>query len=330
MAKRKRNILLSNSVKKKLDDYRLRIEANWQKITTSIVAVAKACAEANDTLSASEKKMLLEQLPFGQAVFSKLAAIGNDKRLHKSQILKSLPPSYSIIYEVTHLGDKELNAAVAHKTITPSASRSEIVLLRKVGKGAQRKPRSANNTSDKFAFFADIRLPIGLKKERVREINRFLVQLEQNDGAKITRSIDLPKYAQLMDRYESGQSKYYDRVLLAMRSLLKNDISKLKTHIQHGKKTTGFISEEINLIVPQHELDERIHEVLKTLGRESDYDDLRKKAERITDTKALDKIENQVATTFPFADMSEEVVTAVAEFRSANEKKRRDFTGFKF
>ena len=111
--------------------------------------------------------------------------------------------------------------------------------------------------------------------------------------------------------------------------VLKNDISKLKTHRQHGKKTTGFTTEEINLIVPQHELDERIREVLKTLGRESDYDDLLTKAERVTDTKAIDTIANELATTFPFDVAGEEADMTVAKIPFAKTKKR-DFSGLKY
>ena len=329
MARRLSNSLALIGAKRKIDGFRLRIESNWQKITRSIIEVAKACAEANEALSSPEKKVLLDQLSFGEAVFSKLAAIGNDKRLHRPQILKSLPASYSVIYEVTHLGDKELNAAVADKTITPSVSRSEILFLRKGGKAAQRKPRIANVNTDKLAFFAEIKLPLGLKKERAREINKFLIELERSEGAKITRSVDLPKYTQIMERYEKAQSKYYDRVLMAMRSLLKKDISILKTQKQNGKPTTGFLSDELNLNVARHELDSRMREVLATLGRENDYDILRRKAEKTTDTKAIGTIENQLATTFPFDVRGEEIDMADVKIPSAKIKKR-DFSGLKF
>ena len=109
-----------------VDKYLQEISNGWHETTKSILAVAKICAEANSDLAPDEKRELLKNLPFGASVFSKLAKIGSDPRLKKQAIAKLLPPNYSTIYEVSHLSDDRLQAAVKRKILTPEASRAQI------------------------------------------------------------------------------------------------------------------------------------------------------------------------------------------------------------
>ena len=99
---------LPNSIR----TYANRIRAHWQRATASIMEVARLCAEANNRLSAAQKKQLVKVLPFSGPTFSKLAQIGDDRRLHSNRLQKLLPPSYSIIYSVGQLEDGELKAAI--------------------------------------------------------------------------------------------------------------------------------------------------------------------------------------------------------------------------
>jgi hypothetical protein len=331
MSRQSRSSLIGTISQKKLKGYRQRIAENWRKATTSIVEVAKVCAEANNSLSPAEKKLLFEGLPFGQAVFSKLAAIGDDTRLHTPQMLKHLPPNYSIIYEVTHLEDKKLKAAVANKAITPSISRSEIVSLVKGAKDRQRKHILPDDKSDKFVFFAEIRVPVDLKKDEIAKINQFLAELEKSNRAKVTRPIDLPEYTRLVHRYELALSRYYDRILSIMRSLLRKEISKQKSSEKTKGRKWGLLVDETDLNVLPHELDDRIKQVLETLGRESDYDDLRKKAEQRTDTKLLNSIAQKLDVKFPFAQVSDEAAWSETKKSIGEITKRepRDFSSLK-
>ena len=110
-----------------VDRFASLIAVGWRQATESIMAVAKSCSEAESNLLPEEKKELFAILPFGQSVFSKLVAIGNDKRLSRPRVQKLLPPSYSTIYEVSHLPDDKLKEAIAEEALTPKAKRSDII-----------------------------------------------------------------------------------------------------------------------------------------------------------------------------------------------------------
>ncbi len=304
--------------------YRRRIEANWQKATGSVIEVAKACAEANKVLGTLQKRALIGQLPFGESVFSKLAAIGGDKRLHTQRMLKNLPPNYSIIYEITQLDNKQLNGAIHKNIITPGVSRAEIVTIRKGG-----VPRRNTQGDDKMAFFAEILLPRSISCERLTQIAMYLAKLEETEGAVIVRPTDLPKYCQLVERYERALARYQSAVLQSMRKTLKREISSLKTQIRHGKKTTGFLRDELDLDVPVIELHERVYKVLTMLGRESDFDTLRQEAERAANSKALSAISRELEGTFPFLGASDGNAAAIEAIRSAKQKQWRNFGGLK-
>ena len=84
---------------------------------THILAVANLCAAAKANLNSPEKAELIEGLPFSPSTFSKLAKIGNDRRLHDAAILPSLRPHYSWLYELAHLKDDQLEKTLAKTKI---------------------------------------------------------------------------------------------------------------------------------------------------------------------------------------------------------------------
>lgn len=101
-----------------------RISSNWQDTLDGIIRVAADCAAAKNELSRSEKRDLLERLPFGESMFSKLAAIGDDRRLMKHQ--EPLPPSISTLYVLHKLSDEQFEAAVTEGTLKPDVTREDL------------------------------------------------------------------------------------------------------------------------------------------------------------------------------------------------------------
>jgi hypothetical protein len=71
--------------------YAISIFGEWHSALCSILRVSRACAEADATLSLSDKKGLIAQLPFQKSVFSKLADIGRNHTLQETPILNALP-----------------------------------------------------------------------------------------------------------------------------------------------------------------------------------------------------------------------------------------------
>jgi hypothetical protein len=102
----------------------------WKK-SADISAVASLCAGANKELSPAEKKEFYLKLPFDRTVFSKLARIGSDLRLHHEEIQKLLPANYSMQYEITKLTDDEMKAAIDQRIIHSGAKRAHLLNWKK-------------------------------------------------------------------------------------------------------------------------------------------------------------------------------------------------------
>lgn len=108
----------------KVAQYAERISANWQNHLASIFKVAADCFAANHELSVLEKHALIERLPFGASMFSKLASIGGDTRLKKNQTL--LPPSISTLDLIRKLSDEQFEAAKAERVLKPDVTRDQM------------------------------------------------------------------------------------------------------------------------------------------------------------------------------------------------------------
>jgi hypothetical protein len=173
--------------------YADRIDAHWQKLTASIMAVARVCAEANEALTANQKKELFKLLPFGHPTFSKLAQIGKDKRLQTAKVQKLLPPSFSAIYEATQLEDEDLKAAIKQEVITPKARRSDIEDFRRSRDPNTKVEEESTRLELPDGFYAAIRLTdlTGVMTvERVAQIESFLDQIRTEFDAEIIRPRD--------------------------------------------------------------------------------------------------------------------------------------------
>ena len=313
---------------KELDRYTGLILAEWQKATASIMAVAKTCSEANGTLSAQDKRELFKRLPFGQSVFSKLAAIGSDTRLQKPRLLKLLPPNYSTIYEVSHLSDAKLGEAIKGEIITPKASRSDIVSFAKGAARRRRKHIGAANHS--VAFFAEIKLPSTADAHLIQMVNGWMRELENQWGAEVVRLIDLPAYDRLVARYQRNLDRHHQSVLLKLKSLVRKRVIERKKEAKQRGARWGFESDETDLNVLPGELEERIRRVLQILGEGDNYSALHSQAERLADMSAADTVARKLGNLFPFAESLEETPqTLQVKSKGKSKSTKRDFSKLK-
>jgi hypothetical protein len=124
----------------KIEEYRRRINSSCRKTMSDMFEVAALCCEAARSLSTSEvKKLLKSELMIDRSTFWKYVKIGNDQRI--PDISAKLPPSPSIVYEVTQLDDEQLRKAVDTNVLHPKVRRSEIAALRKQSrKGGEDAP----------------------------------------------------------------------------------------------------------------------------------------------------------------------------------------------
>ena len=117
-------------------EYADNIVKYWKK-SADIRAVASLCAGANKELSPAEKKEFYLKLPFDRTVFSKLARIGSDLRLHHEEIDKLLPANYSMQYEITKLADYKMKAAIDQGVIHSRAKRADLLNWKRLRRAAK-------------------------------------------------------------------------------------------------------------------------------------------------------------------------------------------------
>ena len=110
-------------------EYVALIAASWRASVDGILLTARQCAEAS-RFTGSDRTLLLSELPFKRATFSKLVCIGKDERLHEDAIRRFLPPRYSTLYELTLLDDVALQRAVSEGILHSETQRADIEALR--------------------------------------------------------------------------------------------------------------------------------------------------------------------------------------------------------
>jgi hypothetical protein len=115
--------------------YVARIGDSWRRAAEGMMEVARLCFEASEQLTVSDKRQLIQQLPFEEPAFSKFVQIGKDARLHALHARGLLPPHYTIAYLLTRLTDEQLKTAVSHKVIKPDMTRAELQDWLKAGRG---------------------------------------------------------------------------------------------------------------------------------------------------------------------------------------------------
>jgi hypothetical protein len=256
---------LPTSVKSYAD----RIRAHWHRATASIMEVAHLCAEANNRLSAPNKKELVKVLPFSGPTFSKLAQIGGDRRLQSIRVRKLLPPSYSIIYSVGQLEDDELKAAVKDGIITPTLKRSDLDdwMEKKKYREKRIKPPQLNLPD---VLYAAIHLTDEPSPEQIERLDKMLDQIRIEFNAEIIRPRD--RYAEAMGRWLRRVQQYLRR--LARRIVLDSKKkalaqfrrrSRRRMTTQDRSRAWGFAWDETS--IDDDADDERIRFVLDTIGR---------------------------------------------------------------
>jgi hypothetical protein len=124
-------------------------------------------------------------------------------------------------------------------------------------------------------------------------------------NAETPRSVvfgtELPDYGRLLEKHQNLISRRETLVLRKMRSLVRERITKLRNEKKKKSQKWGFIPEEISLNVLDNELRERIKQVLVTLGMESDFEQLHKRADALVDLSAIRETEKKLEQLFPFS-----------------------------
>jgi hypothetical protein len=106
--------------------YAASIGGSWRRAVEAIMEVARLCLDASERLTAPERQELVDKLPFGQSVFSKLITIGKNERLQAPEVQRLLPPHYTIVYSLATLHKYDLDQAIAARVVCPDMTRFDL------------------------------------------------------------------------------------------------------------------------------------------------------------------------------------------------------------
>jgi hypothetical protein len=112
------------SVKLSVDQYVDQITKSVKKTVLSLIESGKLCADADDKLSAPEKKELQSRTGMLKGTFSGWVAIGRCKFLETHAAF--LPPARTTLQDLTQLTEEDVKAGIAEGVLHPDAPRRAV------------------------------------------------------------------------------------------------------------------------------------------------------------------------------------------------------------
>jgi hypothetical protein len=128
---------------KTVAEFATKIGAAWHRSFDGVIEAGRLWAEAKDTLSRTELAELKATTRFSDAAVSKLISISEDSRITDPRYRAVLPNSYGTLYELTHLGDSEFEAAAQEGALRPDIQRDDVLALRGKQPSSQAKAKKA-------------------------------------------------------------------------------------------------------------------------------------------------------------------------------------------
>lgn len=112
-----------------LDQAVAKVNAGWRKQATEMMKFAQLCKATRDALSKEQRKLLMERVDMGRAVFNKICAIADTPFLQLPEVQNKIPSGYSLVWECTKMKEEDFQAAIESGAIHPKITRREIQAL---------------------------------------------------------------------------------------------------------------------------------------------------------------------------------------------------------
>jgi tellurite resistance protein len=290
-----------------MQNYAKEINKSWRKTTDSVLETARLCAEADKALRADEKSKLIKGLDFSKATFSKLVKIGSKPQLQSDPIKASLPPSYSIVYEVAKLKEPDLQVAIKEGVINPGMTRGELSAW-----VSKRGPKAATtDDQNRPKVIATVQVPPDYDVTKQQQLEKALDKLRAQFGFSLERPRDpettaLNRMAERMNDYIRREARRYINTVKTRRF---QDAGKVSA--AEKKKLWSFAEDET--AIPVDASWEQVEAALDIIGNGDQFPRIRDEALR------LYGVPEDVVSTHPLDDPEE----VMKEFRAARETVRK-------
>lgn len=151
---------LAVPLRKDLNYFADAIGRKFYETTDAVFEVADLCAEAMEKLGPSDRQRLVGLVRFSKGTISKMVRISQDERLRTDTVRKHLPSNYTTLYEISHLSDAKLAAAIADGVIRPDMRRADLAKW-------SEQPGDEEDAEDKPDVLASIRGHASLSESRL-------------------------------------------------------------------------------------------------------------------------------------------------------------------
>lgn len=125
-----------------LDQALAKVNAGWRKQAAEMMAYARMCLSTRNALPKDQRKLLMERVEMGRAVFNKICAIADKPFLQLPEVQNKLPAGYSLVWECTKMEEADFMASINSGAIHPRITRKSLQALlppkeSKAGKAAK-------------------------------------------------------------------------------------------------------------------------------------------------------------------------------------------------
>jgi hypothetical protein len=232
------------------------------------------CADADKKLKTADKSKLFSVLVFNKSTFSKLAKIGSNEQLLSKDLRPSLPPSYSILYELAKLSEDDLKLAIGEHLINPDMTRAD------VERWVALRGGDVEKTEDKkLHLFATLRTPSKFDKTKERELEAALDKLMTDFGIDVQRPRNLEHDAQARI-----SRKVHDYIRKGARLYIRNLKSARigdRSHLTTAQRQELWKFSDDELKIDDDATWERVEDVLELVGASDQFGRLRDEALRL-------------------------------------------------
>lgn len=136
-----------------------KITKAWRPVVEAVFEVGRLLAESKEALEHGEWTLMVEQkLPFGVRTAQRLMAIAADERIVTiaKKTPEKLPAEWTTLYEVSRLGDEQLQLGIEKGLIGPDASRNDVRQITLAAKREERqKPVEGGGTVEDLRALID-------------------------------------------------------------------------------------------------------------------------------------------------------------------------------
>jgi hypothetical protein len=188
--------------------------------------IARACAKADDLLPPADKKAFASRLNFEPSKFSKFVKMGRNEFMWKLGVKPYLPQtSFTTLYVIARMSDKQIDQAIANKVLHPAATREDLTAFLAAVKREDQdvEDQVEEEEEPKAIQIASIEMCHNMETEKLQKLEGALVAL-RTEYPEVKIALISRELAKETREYQKKNEKYVRR---EAKKLIAAELSKM-------------------------------------------------------------------------------------------------------